>query len=138
MMKCLTVVIVILIMTVSLGIVGYISSIQPALAQLTRSRSPTIFDLKPWLFGPSVIYDPCIQHPLSCYGDTTRLPDFGPVCLSCPTLDVSKLKLNESIILTPVGQSVIVTKVPTQDILGQNINAQLNKTIITSNMSRPQ
>jgi hypothetical protein len=135
LMKCQAVVVVLLISTVSLGIVGYSSSIQPASA-LTRSGSPTIVDLRPWLFR----LDPCILNPDSCIPriPPPNYPVFGPPPCICPVLDVSKVKLNESVILTPAGQSVIVTKVPLDNILGPNINAQLNRTTITGNMSSPQ
>ena len=68
-----------------------------------------------------------------------EVPTPGPVCLSCINLDISNLRLNESLILTPFGGSVILTKVPTETILSKDMVVQLNRMMnVTGNMSGGQ
>jgi hypothetical protein len=124
------VIILFLILTLSIGFVGYSASQSALATPATPSGRPTIFDLRPCLLFPDIcnLRLPEDQIP----------PDQGPVCLSCPILDISNLNLNESLILTQFGGSVIVTKVPTESILNQDVVAQLNITNVTGTMSGGQ
>ena len=136
------VVVVFLIVTLSIAFLGYSASSQSALASpaATPLGRPTIFDLNPRLM--------CLILPALCELQVDHIPggipgqgpgpDPGPVCLSCPILDINNLNLNESLILTDLGGSLIVTKVPTESILNQDVVAQLNITDVTGNMSGGQ
>ena len=136
------VVVVFLIVTLSITFVGYSASSQSAQATpaATPLGRPTIFDLNPRLI--------CLIIPIRCEDLRPDVPDpnipdipipgDGQVCLSCSNLDISNLNLNESLILTQFGGSVIVTKVPTESILNQDVVAQLNITDVTGNMSGGQ
>jgi len=120
--------------------VGYIASLQSALASpaATPSGRPTIFDLNPRLYC-LIFPDICaLTIPKNEIPRQIPGPIPGPVCLSCPTLDISNLSLNESLILTQIGGSVIVTKVPTESLLNQDVVAQLNISNVTGNMSGGQ
>jgi hypothetical protein len=70
----------------------------------------------------------CILHPDLCF-PISPVPG-QPTCLSCPPLDLSKLKPNESIIVTQLpGGSVLLSK-----IINQNITQRYgidNRTITT-------
>jgi hypothetical protein len=90
-------------------------------------------------------FDYCLFFPgfmrPNIYTDRTRSALTGTClsfCLSCINLDISNLKLNESVILTPFGGSVIVTKVPTEAISSQGMIAQLNRMNVTGDVSRGQ
>ncbi|HKI07104.1 MAG TPA: hypothetical protein VKA09_01790 [Nitrososphaeraceae archaeon] len=132
-------VLVFLIVTLSIAFVGYSASSQSAQASpaATPLGRPTIFDLNP--LSICVIF-PDICEPIQRDRDIQieDIPIPGPVCLSCPNLDFGNLNVNESLILTRLGGSVIVTKVPTESILNQDVVAQLNITDVTGNMSDGQ
>jgi hypothetical protein len=124
------VLVIFLVAALSIGFVAYSASLQSALASpiVSNSDVPTIIERR-W----------CVWFPLLCSEPqfpTPQIPQIqppGPVCLSCPNLDISNLGLNETVILTPFDGSVAVTKVPTATIFGQDIIAQLNRTNITGN-----
>lgn len=112
--------VVFFIVTLSISFVGYSASSQTALATTVAHTygRPTIFDLYPRYYYCLIFPDICNlqfsedQMPDDQIIDGIPIP--GPVCLSCPNLDISNLNLNESLILTQLGGSVIVTKVPTE------------------------
>jgi hypothetical protein len=128
-MKYQTALVLFLIITLSIGIAGYISSMQPAVAQLFRTGrlsicelNPSLCTIQPRVIGP-VDVSICVRHPEIC--EPTVPPEKwiwpGP-CLVCG------IKLNESLILTPIDGSVIATKIPTASILSEGMLAQLNRT----------
>jgi hypothetical protein len=132
------VVVVFLIVTLSISFMGFSASSQSAQATpaATPLGRPTIFDLYP--LSICVIF-PDICEPIPEDQQVPTLgPIPGPICLSCPNLDFGNLNVNESVILTPLGRSIIVTKVPTETILNQDVVAQLNITDVTGNMSGGQ
>jgi hypothetical protein len=134
--RIVTVILSILILSV--GIIGYSSLTQSSQAQPIRGGFPTICERMPWLcttINP-VITDPCILRPWECIGVTNSPLILPPGCL-CPIIDVAKLNVNESVILTPIGDSLIMTKMPTKNI-SEGLNAQMNRTNMTGNLSRVQ
>jgi hypothetical protein len=129
--------VVFLIVSLSIGSMVYSASLQSAQASpaATPSGRPTIFDLHP--LSICVLF-PDICDPIFVPREQqlpTLGPIPGPVCISCPNLDLGNLNVNESVILTPLGGSIIVTKVPTESLLNQDVVAQLNITNVTGNMS---
>ena len=84
-------------------------------------------NIYPWLCDPCIL-QPWLCHPGVPGQDRPGFPDPR-------ILDLSNLRLNESLIVTQMGESTIVTKVPTEDILNQNTFAMLNRTHLAGNMT---
>lgn len=74
----------------------------------------------------------CVEFPEDCYFVSSRFPP-QPHCLSCPIIDLSSLKDNESIIITPPpGGQVVLSKILNENISGRLQQNYTNSTLLTS------
>lgn len=89
------------------------------------------------VFSPDDIVNPekppkhCVEFPEDCYFVSSDPSQ--PHCLSCPIIDLSSLKDNESIIITPPpGGQVVLSKILNENISGRLQQNYTNSTLLMS------
>jgi hypothetical protein len=74
----------------------------------------------------------CVEVPDDCYSISPRYPP-QPHCPFCPIIDLSSLKDNESIIITPPpGGQVVLSKILNENISGRLQSNYTNSTLLMS------